>query len=138
MDLRHPSLQKMYQVPDRFGLARYLTGEAKDLRDVVQKTVVANLDLLPCGATDSDPSDLIASERLKSLLVAARASYNRIIMDCPAMSAVGESLTLSAMADCTVFLIPVNRVRRRFALRFVRKLQAGGINVTGVVLNDVD
>ena len=81
------------------GLAAYLTGKTNRVDDVIQTTEATNLDVVCCGPPPAQPSELLGSQRMVQLMQELSRRYDRVILDCPPVSAVSDPLILSAMAD---------------------------------------
>lgn len=137
-DLRRPSVHKAYQLHSPMGLSSFLTEEAQQIDQIVHKTEIPNLDVICCGAVPSTPSELIGSKRMLDFLHAVRQRYDRVVLDCPPISAVSDPLIISAMSDGIVFVTKFNKIRREHARKSVQRVQNAGIHIVGVVLNDID
>ncbi len=137
-DLRRPSVHKAYQLHSPVGLSAFLTGETSSLEDITHKTEVPNLDVICCGAVPTNPSELIGSARMQQFLDLVRDKYDRVILDCPPISAVSDPLVIAAKSDGIVFVTKFNKIRREHALRSVQRIQNAGINILGAVINDID
>ena len=66
-DMRRPSLHKAMRLPNDRGLAELLSGKAR-MREVVQRCGDPNLLVIPAGHTPSNPSELLASDRMRAFL----------------------------------------------------------------------
>jgi capsular exopolysaccharide synthesis family protein len=137
-DLRRPSVHKAYQLHSPIGLSSYLTEEANDMGNIVHRTEVPNLDVVCCGPVPSTPSELIGSKRMQEFLQLVGGRYDRVLLDCPPISAVSDPLIISAMSDGVVFVTKFNKIRREHARKSVQRVQNAGIHILGVVLNDID
>jgi len=137
-DLRRPSVHKAFQLHSPTGLSAFLSGETSDLEDITHKSEVPNLDVICCGAVPATPSELIGSARMKAFLDAVGAKYDRVILDCPPISAVSDPLVIAAKTDGVVFVCKFNKIRREHARRSVQRIQSAGIHIMGVVINDID
>ncbi|MBM3882490.1 MAG: polysaccharide biosynthesis tyrosine autokinase [Verrucomicrobia bacterium] len=137
-DLRRPSVHKAFQLHSPVGLAAFLTEKANVVDELVHTTEVPNLDVVCVGATPSQPSELIGSKRMIHFLQEVSKRYDRVVMDCPPVSAVSDPLILSAMADGVVFVTKFNKIRREHARKTVQRIQDAGIHLCGVILNDID
>ena len=137
-DLRRPSVHKAFQLHSPTGLSAFLTGETSDLEDITHKSEVPNLDVICCGAIPASPSELIGSARMKAFLETVKDKYDRVILDCPPISAVSDPLVISANTDGIVFVAKFNKIRREHARRSVQRIQSAGIHIMGVVINDID
>ena len=137
-DLRRPSVHKAFQLQRLTGLTSYLTERVSSIGDITHSSVVANLDIICCGSTPSNPSELISSRRMVQFLEELSKRYDRIILDCPPVSAVADPLVVGAMADGIVFVTKFNKIRKGHAVRSIQRIQDSGINIIGLVLNDID
>jgi capsular exopolysaccharide synthesis family protein len=68
-DLRNPSLHRTLDIVATTGLADYLQGNI-DTNELVQATAFSNLSLIPAGKLPEDPSELLSSPGMKTLLEA--------------------------------------------------------------------
>ena len=66
-DMRRPGLHRPLRLTNERGLSQVLIGQAR-VRDVIQRTVDPNLLAITAGKTPPNPSELLASERMKTLL----------------------------------------------------------------------
>jgi capsular exopolysaccharide synthesis family protein len=105
---------------------------------MIHKTEVPNLDVVCCGAVPATPSELIGSPRMAEFLQAMRGRYDRVVLDCPPISAVSDPLIISAMSDGVVYVTKFNKIRREHGRRSVQRIQDAGIHILGVVVNDID
>jgi capsular exopolysaccharide synthesis family protein len=137
-DLRRPSVHKAYQLHSPVGLSAFLTHETDDIGTLVHKTEVPNLDVVCCGAVPSNPSELIGSPRMVEFLNRMKERYDRVVLDCPPISAVSDPLIISAMADGLVYVTKFNKIRREHGRKSIQRIQNAGIHILGVVINDID
>lgn len=137
-DLRRPSVHKAFQLQSPIGLAAYLAGRVHSVDEITHKSEVPNLDVICCGATPANPSELIGSKQMLQFLEEVAGRYDRVILDCPPVSAVADPLVVGSMCDGLIFVTKFNKIRREHALRSVQRIQDAGIFVIGSVLNDID
>jgi polysaccharide biosynthesis transport protein len=137
-DLRRPSVHKAYQLHSPIGLSAFLSKETEKLDDMVHHTEIPNLDVVCCGAVPATPSELIGSPRMAEFLQSMRGRYDRVVLDCPPISAVSDPLIISAMSDGVVYVTKFNKIRREHGRRSVQRIQDAGIHILGVVVNDID
>jgi capsular exopolysaccharide synthesis family protein len=137
-DLRRPSVHKAFQLQSPIGLSAYLSGRVPSVDEIVHKSEVPNLDVICCGATPSNPSELVGSKQMLQFLEEVSGRYDRVIIDCPPVSAVADPLVVGSMCDGLIFVTKFNKIRREHALRSVQRIQDAGIFIIGSVLNDID
>jgi len=137
-DMRRPSVHKVFQLHSPVGLSAYLMDKANGLDELIHTTEVPNLDVVCCGATPQSPSELVGSRRMNLFLQEVGKRYDRVVLDCPPVSAVSDPLVMSSMADGVLFITKFNKIRREHARKTIQRIQDAGIHICGVVLNDID
>lgn len=136
-DLRNPTLSRMLDAPDSPGLINVLRGEvtAEDVVMVIGDA--GGFHLLPAGNPRTDPSRLLAGDRLGKLLAQARESFDMIIVDAPPVLPVPDALTIGRWTDGAVLAVRYDTSRFPLVERAYRRLGHVGVPVIGAVVNGV-
>ena len=137
-DLRRPSIHKAFQLQSPVGLTQYLLGKVNSIEEITHETEVPNLDLICSGTVPSTPSELVGSDKMKQFIQEVRKKYDRVILDCPPVSAVSDPLVIASQCDGAVFVSKFNKIRRDHARRSVQRIQDAGVKIIGAVINDID
>jgi succinoglycan biosynthesis transport protein ExoP len=137
-DLRRPSVHKAFQLQSPRGLSSYLLGKVDTIDEIVHHADVPNLDVICCGAVPNNPSELSGSQRMRDFIEEVRGKYDKIVFDCPPVSAVSDPLMIAAATDGIIFVNKFNKIRREHARKTVQRIQDAGINIVGVCINDLD
>jgi capsular exopolysaccharide synthesis family protein len=115
-----------------------LTGQAR-VRDVIQRTVDPNLLAITAGKTPANPSELLASERMRTLLTnLSHGPFDWIIIDTPPVLAVTDAVILAPSVSGVTFVIGAEMTRRRLAERAIETVMQTRPKYAAVVLNRVD
>jgi succinoglycan biosynthesis transport protein ExoP len=137
-DMRRPGLHRPLRLTNERGLSQVLTGQAR-VRDVIQRTVDPNLLAITAGRTPPNPSELLSSERMKTLLTnLAHGPFNWIIVDTPPVLAVTDAVILAPMVTGVTFVIGAEMTRRRLAERAIETVMQSRPRYAAVVLNKVN
>ncbi|HXG55014.1 MAG TPA: polysaccharide biosynthesis tyrosine autokinase, partial [Vicinamibacterales bacterium] len=137
-DMRRPGLHKAIGLQNGLGLSHLLTGQSR-VRDVVQRTSEPNLFAITAGRTPPNPSELLASDRMNSLLAnLAQGPFDWVVIDTPPVLAVTDAVIIAQKVAGVVFVIGSEMTRRVHAERALETLQSGRARSIGVVLNRVD
>jgi capsular exopolysaccharide synthesis family protein len=137
-DMRRPGLHRPLRLTNERGLSQVLVGQAR-VRDVIQRTVDPNLLAITAGHPPPNPSELLASERMKTLLTnLAHGPFDWIIIDTPPVLAVTDAVILAPMVAGVTFVIGAEMTRRRLAERAIETVAQTQPKFTAVVLNKVD
>ena len=137
-DMRRPGMHRPLRLTNDRGLTQILTGQAR-VRDVIQRTVDPNLLAITAGRTPPNPSELLASERMKTLLTnLAHGPFDWIVIDTPPVLAVTDAVILAPAVAGVTFVVGAEMTRRRLAERALETILSSHPKMVGVVLNKVD
>jgi len=136
-DLRRPRIQKVFRDKMNLGLVNYLAANIS-VDDVIQPTEVPNLSVILSGPTPPNPSELLASDRMKHLIAEMRGRFAYVIFDSPPVMAVTDAIVLSSKADGVVLTVHGGNTPRDLVQRAAEKLRASNIPVLGALLNNLD
>jgi len=104
--------------------------------DVIVKETESGADLLLASGPSEDAFALSRSVQLKTLLGRLKARYDLIIVDCPPVLGVSDTLVLCDEADEVLFVVRWQETHRSAVRSAIRALAPRPI--AGVVLTQVD
>lgn len=133
-DLRRGRLHEALQLPNHAGLTTVVAGRVT-LADAVHRVAGTRLDVLTSGPTPPNPSELLASARLRNILEEAREQYDVIIVDSPPVLPVTDAMVIARWVDATVVVAAANSTRRTDLLEAIETLRLANAPLLGVVLN---
>ena len=137
-DMRRPSVHKALRVSNERGLSQLLAGQAR-MREVVQRTHDPNLLTITAGRTPANPSELLASDRMRALLAGLETGpFDWIIIDTPPVLAVTDAVILAPLVHAVTFVIGAEMTRWRLAERAVETLLGSNPRHVLAVLNKVN
>jgi succinoglycan biosynthesis transport protein ExoP len=136
-DLRRPRLQKVFTGKMNLGLVNYLAANIP-FEDVIQPTEVPNLSVVLSGPIPPNPSELLASDRMKHIIEEVRSKYAYVIFDSPPVLAVTDAIVLAASADGVVLCVHGGQTPRELVQRSAERLRQANIPVLGAILNNLD
>lgn len=137
-DLRRPTQHRAFPTLSNDRGVSTVLSQNMALADAVQATPVANLSVLASGPLPANPGRLVESLRLRQMLQELSRSFDMVLVDAPPVLAVGDALSLSRAVKGTIVVIEANRTTRRMLADVRARLEAGGIEPIGVVINKVD
>jgi capsular exopolysaccharide synthesis family protein len=134
-DLRKPALHRCFGREVGIGTADILTGEAT-LRDAMQ-LVSPNLWLLTSGSPPGRPAELLQSHRLADLLASASQSFDFVLVDCPPVLGLADTLVVAPFADAVILVARAESTKGGAIVHAADQLEQVGAMVWGAILNDV-
>ncbi|MGP6146526.1 CpsD/CapB family tyrosine-protein kinase [Jeotgalibaca sp. A122] len=136
-DLRRPTLQKFFNVPNVMGLTNLLTNTEADIEEYVVKTPSNGLYLLTSGPVPPNPSELLGSDRMQQLQTQLENQFDLVIFDTPPLLGFTDGQILAGRADGTIFVAHHGVAKKENMLKSNEVLKMVNANVLGVVYNQV-
>lgn len=134
-DLRKPTLASLFGMYNGKGLVDYLR-ERKTLPELIGKTSVDKLSILPSGKPPVNPSELLSSARMIDLVKELSSRYDDriIIFDSPPMLAAAESRVLAKQVDGVILVVRQGKAGRDHIRRVIDTVESD--RMIGIVFND--
>lgn len=137
-DLRKGRLHRLFNAKNEFGLSNLLLEDVEKVyRKYIQKTHIEHLDLLTSGVVPPNPSELLASNKNKSLLEIVRSDYDYIICDGTPVGGLTDSIVMTKVVDKVVIVCAVNYTKIEQLENTKKTLQHVGADIAGVIVNKV-
>ncbi|MDH4137599.1 MAG: polysaccharide biosynthesis tyrosine autokinase, partial [Anaerolineae bacterium] len=134
-DLRRPVLHKIFDLPNKKGLTSVLLDGEPSLDGRLQATQVENLRVLTSGPLPPNPSELLGSQKMKSLIESLKGKADVVLLDSPPALVVTDAAVLAGQVDGVLLVADAGKTRREMAQRAKEDLIKVGANVLGAVLN---
>ena len=137
-DMRIPTIAKKLGIPTAPGLSNLLVGVDRR-EEIIQhikfpKTGVV-LDVITAGELPPNPSELLGSKRMASLIETLKKHYNYIFFDLPPVCAVADAAIFSKMADGMMLVVRQDYCRNDALKEAVNQLKFANANILGFVYN---
>jgi len=136
-DLRRPVLHKVFNINRNPGITHYLSGSIEDFTEVIQETEINNLYVVSAGVIPPNPSELLGSKRMVSLVSKLEENWDMVLFDSPPLVAVTDATMISKEIDRIVMVVKSGGTDRGAFKRTSLALQNVGAPLAGVVLNAV-
>ena len=113
-DIAKPNVSKLFNVRDEPGLTDFLSNSEFKIEDIVLGTSIEGLKLLPAGHANPLASELIASNRMVSLVeeLDARFPNTIILFDTSPILQTNESQVLSGLVGQVLLVVAANKTPR--------------------------
>ena len=135
-DLRRPRVHKSFAKSNQVGLTNLIIGRGDD-GELIQNTVVENLDILASGPIPPNPSELLGRPRIQEILDELLETYDRIVIDSPPLGAVTDAAVLGRITDGVILVVHAGRTRRKLIERALEQLRNINVRFAGLVLNNL-
>ncbi|RXM48178.1 polysaccharide biosynthesis tyrosine autokinase [Flavobacterium sp. YO12] len=138
LDLRKPKLADEFNLENiQLGVVSYLIKQ-NTLDEIVNKTQIANLDVILSGPIPPNPSELILSDSMKELIEELKKKYDYIILDTPPVGLVSDALELVQYADVTLYIVRQNYTKKDMITLLNNRIERGEISNASIILNSYE
>jgi capsular exopolysaccharide synthesis family protein len=135
-DLRKPRACAYLGLDSAAGLTNVLAGQ-HPLAEVLVHDHTAGMAVLPAGPPPPNPSELLGSGQMLSLLATLNAMYDYVIVDAAPLLPVTDAAVVGSHADGVLLLVRHNRSTRDEVERAAQTLAAAKARVLGTVFTFV-
>ncbi|POR45259.1 tyrosine-protein kinase Etk/Wzc [Paraburkholderia eburnea] len=135
-DMRKGHLNQSFGQARPGGLSELLAGDAS-ISSAIRKTTLSNLDFMATGIIPSNPAELLLRPRLGEIVAECSRIYDIVIVDAPPILAVTDAAILAPHAGSTFLVARAHTTKMGELVESARRVELGGGNVTGVLLNGI-
>jgi len=131
-DVARPSVLKVLGLGPEPGLMDVLLNEQLGLPDVILKTNVATLSILPAGRANKHATELLASRNMSRLLteIAERYADRIVIFDSPPLLITTEASVLAANMGQVVLVVEAEKTSQHAVREALRQIdQCAHVNL---------
>ncbi|MBR3538702.1 MAG: CpsD/CapB family tyrosine-protein kinase, partial [Eubacterium sp.] len=119
------------------GLSHYLSGQTKNLEDVIYETNIDNFSMIFTGAKAPNPAELLGRPKFAKMLETLKEQYDFIILDCPPLGSVIDAVLVAKNCDGTILVVEADNVSYKMVQNVKKQLDQSDCKILGVVLNKV-
>ena len=121
-----PSVLKVLGLPPEPGLMDVLLDPQLAMGDVILKTNVANLRILPAGRSNKHATELLASRAMSRLLaeIASRYSDRIVVFDSPPLLITSEAHALVGQMGQVVMVVEAETTTQHAVKEALRQIEA--------------
>lgn len=135
-DLRKPKVHRAVDILNDDGLTCYLIDKIN--KDQLIKKTKYGIDIINSGEIVPFPHVILRSEKFKNLVSELRNEYEYIILDCPPVLLVTDSLIISEVVDATLFVINQQTTTKNDTKEAISLLKEAKAKIAGVVMSNVN
>ncbi|APA71358.1 protein tyrosine kinase [Janthinobacterium sp. 1_2014MBL_MicDiv] len=125
-DVARPSVLKVLGLAPEPGLMDVLLDEQLEMADVILKTNVANLSILPAGRSNRHATELLASRAMSRLLaeIASRYADRVVVFDSPPLLITSEAHALVGQMGQVVMVVEAETTTQHAVKEALRQIEA--------------
>lgn len=135
-DLRRPSINRLFNIPQSPGLVEILR-EGYNPKDAIIKTSINKLDIIPSGEVVENPTEIFDAELIGTIIDDLKFYYDLILLDCAPLLPVSDPMLLAPKVDGILLVVKAGSTSRDIVKRGVEILKNDRERIIGVAMNNV-
>lgn len=133
-DMRLPTVAKRLNLPQKPGLSNLLAGLCSEEEAVQTSDLMDNLKVITAGDIPPNPSELLSSDRMETVLHHFSSQFDFILLDLPPVNAVADGLVISKLADGMIFVVCRGYCEKKPLEAALRNMKYLNIKILGFVM----
>lgn len=136
-DLRRARVHRVFKLSTEKGLSNIWDSDPQkaDYAANIQAVKdVPNLFVMTSGQRPPNPAELLNTPKLADFIAWATQHYDQVVVDCPAIMPVSDTLLWGKYIPRAVFVIKYGQTNAKLAQLALDKLKKAGIKVLGAVI----
>ena len=137
-DLRRSRLHKVFHLSIDKGLSNIWSSNADKANyeaNVQAVKDVPNLFVMTSGQRPPNPAELLSTPKLADFIKWAEKHYDHVIIDCPAILPVADTMLWGRYIPRGIFAIRYGKTNAKLARIALDKLSKAGIKVLGAIIS---
>lgn len=135
-DLRIPSIAKKMGLVSSPGLTDLLMGYEAQQMSSFKTTIIDNWYVIPSGDLPPNPSELLGSRRMESILGIMSEKFDYIVVDLPPVNVVSDALAISSFITGMIVVIREDYTEKKELEACIRQLELSNVKILGSVFNE--
>jgi capsular exopolysaccharide synthesis family protein len=136
-DLRRPQIHILTDLPNVWGLSNAISSDM-NVDDLIQHSPVEDsLFVITAGQIPPDPTRLLSSQKMQSLVEGFHSNFDLVIFDTPPMIGLADARLLAARADGMFVVVGLGRTNRSALAQVLDELRISRAPILGIVANGV-
>jgi capsular exopolysaccharide synthesis family protein len=137
LDLNNPSLSRILNVDEEFGVSNYLTGE-KEPEEIIKRLAVhENLFFVPPGNLPAGPSELLLNGKVKEIISYLENIFDFVIIDTAPVLVVTDTYLLSDYCDATLYIVRHDYTPKMFIKRIAENNKINPLTNPAIIFNGI-
>ncbi|MCW2831936.1 MAG: capsular biosynthesis protein [Aeromicrobium sp.] len=133
-DLRRPRVSEYLGIEKAVGVTTVLVGRVT-LDAAMQQANTPGLEVLTSGALPPNPSEILQTDAMRSLVAEMRQRYDVVLIDAPPLLPVTDAALLASISDGAILVVRHGQTGREAIRTATERLHSVGARLLGTVLS---
>lgn len=135
-DMRKPAQHMIFGLKNKIGLSSAL-GKMNSVGECIQQTNIDNLSIITSGSQPPNPSELLSSSQMETVLNELSQQYDYIIIDMPPINVVSDPLSIGKLIAGIVVVVKYASTTFDDVSEIVKKSELSNTKMLGFVMTRV-
>lgn len=139
-DMRLPTIASRLHIKEdekqKSGLSHLLIGECTE-EEAVHRLEEDQIYVITAGRIPADPTRLLSSVEMESLLKRLKESYDIVILDCPPINVVVDACLMASYVDGYVLVVKHEQAEYRGVSSMINQIKRANGNILGFAYTNV-
>lgn len=138
-DMRKPTIERKLGLTLSPGLSEILAGNLPAEREhpLIRPCLHENLSVITAGELPPNPSELIGSAQMVSLVEALKKKFEYVVLDLPPVTSVIDPVAVSPCIDGMIVVVRHGLSRKALVTSTMNQLRYANVRVIGFVYNGI-
>lgn len=137
-DMRLPTISTRLKIEQKTGLSSLLAGLCAESDVIRPSGIQEHLWVMSAGPTPPNPSELLGSEHMKTVLKNLGPRFDFILLDLPPVNEVSDALVTSRLTHGIIVVVRKGYATRSSVAEAIRQLDHVNAKVMGFVMTYTD
>lgn len=135
-DMRKSMQHKIFNLKNKKGLSSAISKMNK-VEECIQKCSVKHLDIMTAGPIPPNPSELLASKSMDTMLENLSEKYDIIIIDTSPINVVTDAMELAKNISGIITVLRYGKTTKDDIEAAIKKIEFAQMNMLGFILNGI-
>lgn len=137
-DMRLPTISRRLGLEGKNGLSNLLAGLCEAQEIIQPSGIQERLWVMSAGPTPPNPSELLGSERMKTMVKGIAPGFDFIVLDLPPVNEVSDALVASRLTHGIIMVVRQGYATRSSVAEAMRQLGYVDAKVLGFVMTHAE
>jgi non-specific protein-tyrosine kinase len=137
-DMRRPTVHRKLGLNNHNGLSSLFVKPDAVLSGTLKRTPITNLSVITSGHLPPNPSELLGSQKMNTIIEALKMEVDIILIDTPPTNAVTDAAVLGSVVDGILLVMRPGITKQAAARQCVEQLRRVNAKILGVILNNIE
>ncbi len=134
-DLRRPKIHTQLQISNALGMSNLITSDLSVDKVIQRSQIEPTLSILTAGQVPPDPTRLLSSQKMQSLMQLFQETYDLVIYDTPPLIGIVDAKIIASETDGMIMVVGLDKTKSSTLTQALELLSNSPIVIFGIIAN---